>query len=342
MMTARETPEQIEEAALAWAVRFPLSEEEEEQFEAWMAGDRRRRGAVTRALAGWSMLDRAQAGGPMASAEVAPDNDDEPAVDGRALSWIRRRHVLGMLGSGIAAAVTGLVVLPRLGLHRETTSLGEIRRLPLQDGSLATINTDSAIDIRLGRKVRSVALVRGEAWFEVAKDPSRPFVVESGHVSVRAVGTAFSVRRSDDTTTVSVTEGVVAVSQHDSMHKGFPLTAGEQVTIGHDGLIGDVRKSPENIQRALAWRTGEIALEGETLGYAVDEYNRYNSRKLVIASDALAQERLVGMFDVNNPEGFAETVSEMLDLRVAHRNDEILLFRDKISPVATELPQPSI
>src|SRR3546814_2061558 len=98
-----------------------------------------------------------------------------------------------------------------LGGTSYATSVGEIRRVPLADGSIAAINTASAIDVKLDDAARHVRVVEGEAWFQVARDKQRPFVVAAGRARVRAVGTAFSVRRRAGGADVLVTEGEVEV-----------------------------------------------------------------------------------------------------------------------------------
>jgi ferric-dicitrate binding protein FerR (iron transport regulator) len=117
----------------------------------------------------------------------------EPAAPAQRFN-VGRRGLIAGLGAAAAACVA-VVVGPRLFSARYGTALGEIRRVPLSDGSMAAINTDTALDVAMSPRLRHVKLDKGEAWFEVAKDARRPFVVESGPVRVRAVGTAFSVRR---------------------------------------------------------------------------------------------------------------------------------------------------
>lgn len=324
-----ETAAQINEAARAWAVRFPLSEMERRDLDAWLQADRRRRGALARALAAWTLLDRAKAIGAGSDDGLLGDNRlPEPSDTGGA-DHINRRLMLGALGGTVAASVTGAIVLPRLLANRESTNIGEIRRLPLSDGSLATINTDSAMTIDLTDRVREIDLLRGEAWFDVAKDPSRPFVVQAGVARVRAVGTAFSVRRESNHAVVSVTEGVVAVWAEGADGRMTHLVAGQKARIGPKGLSGEVKDASAQIERSLAWRDGEISLEGDTLESAVAEYNRYNKLKIRIDDPGLGQERLVGLFDTNDPVGFADTVAATLGAEVTVTNDYVTLSRLK-------------
>jgi transmembrane sensor len=302
-MTERESAADIEAKAARWVVRVDrgdLTADERAELELWLEGDTRRRGAYVRALAAWSALDRA---------------DEAPAARGRAsgvLTVLRRREVLTGLGGAAAAACAAVVVGRRVGSVRYATALGEIRRVPLADGSMAAINTSTSLGVALRPEVRRVKLDRGEAWFQVAKEADRPFVVESGPVRVRAVGTAFSVRRRDDGSDVLVTEGVVEVWSQASPDSRLRLKAGERTFVSDAAGAAPPAAAGPAIARNLAWREGQIILEGELLVDAVAEFNRYNERKIVIADPSLQGERLVGWFRTNDPEGFARAAAASL------------------------------
>jgi transmembrane sensor len=186
--------------------------------------------------------------------------------------------------------------------------------VPLADGSLVAINTKTALEVAMKPKSRRIVLKEGEAWFQVAKDPQRPFVVAAGAVRVRAVGTAFSVRRGDEAgagVDVMVTEGVVETWVEGD--EGFaPAVVGGQPHRAGQRRSPTVAESPSQIERSLAWRNGEIALDGESLEQAARLFNRYNSRQIVIDDPALAQERFVGLFQTNEPESFAAAVAATL------------------------------
>jgi transmembrane sensor len=125
---------------------------------------------------------------------------------------------------------------------------------------------------------------------------------------VRAVGTAFSVRRLEGGAEILVTEGVVEAWREDAEGHRARLVAGDKAFIANDAGITEAAAKPSEIDRRLAWRSGQIDLAGETLGEAVEEFNRYNIRKLVVADAALTQERLYGVFRTDDPEGFARSV----------------------------------
>jgi transmembrane sensor len=211
--------------------------------------------------------------------------------------------------------------------------LGEIRRVPLADGSLVAINTKTALEVAMKPKSRHVVLKKGEAWFQVAKDPERPFVVAAGSVRVRAVGTAFSVRRGDEAEAgvdVMVTEGVVETWIEGEQASRRRLSAGSRIILA-SAASPTVAESPSEIERSLAWRNGEIALDGESLEQAARLFNRYNSRQIVIEDPGLAQERFVGLFQTNEPESFAAAVAATLGAAVSDDERTIRIARGRIS-----------
>src|SRR5579859_2393883 len=182
-MTKRETANEIDEAAFRWVARLDQDGEDSKllsELNEWLAEDARHEGAYLRAQALWLRLDRAS----QAEAEQI-----RPPV----LS--RRRVLTGAVGTALAASMAGAWLL--LDDKHVETEIGEIRHMPLSDGSVADLNTQSSVRVTMAKDVRRVRLAEGEAWFHVEHDPNRPFVVESGLVRVRAVGTAFSVRKYD-------------------------------------------------------------------------------------------------------------------------------------------------
>nr|WP_278254340.1 FecR domain-containing protein [Sphingobium sp. BYY-5] len=302
-------------------MRYPLDPAAQAELDAWLALDRRHNGALLRAMAGLSIIDRAVAGDQT--------NDGAAALPYRP----SRRGIFMGAGVAIAASVAGIIGWSGLlGGERVSTARGEIRRLPLADGSVATINTDSALRVVFASDARRVALDRGEAWFQVAKDRKRPFVVDAGIAQIRAVGTAFSVDRSADNVRITVTEGVVAVWPSQASGMMTILEAGQYANFRNAATQPDTGTAPETIERALAWRSGEISLENETLSHAVAQFNRYNSQKLIIADASLENERLIGLFRIDQPGDFAATLAASLHVSVDSTPTEIRLSRKK-SPV---------
>jgi transmembrane sensor len=168
----------------------------------------------------------------------------------------------------------------------------------------------------MAERTRAVELNEGEAWFEVAKDARRPFVVAAGDVRVRAVGTAFSVRRRESGVEVQVTEGVVETWSDFDRTLRVRLSAGDRVTLTARAVVDYETGASSAVDRSLAWRSGMIDLNGRSLADAAQEFNRYNARQIIIADPAVAREELSGLFNINDPEGFARTVQASLGVTV--------------------------
>ncbi|WP_116091812.1 FecR family protein [Sphingomonas crusticola] len=304
----RERATDIEAEAARWVMRLDRSgrtPELEQEVEAWLAADSRRRGAFLQAEAAWARLD------PDLSAPELVAPNPTAGIAARP----SRRWLLGAGSAALAASLAGGFLLPRRG-DRYRTRLGEIRHVPLDDGSVATINTGSDIDVALEKVTRRVRLVRGEAWFQVAKDRDRPFLVEAGPIRVRAVGTAFSVRRRDNGADVLVTEGAVEAWVNGAEGHRVRLTAGQRAFVADNASITEKQQAPSEVDRALAWRGGKIDLAGESLRAAASEFNRYNQRKIVIDDPALSQEGFYGIFRVDDPVGFATAVQRSFNTPV--------------------------
>jgi len=176
------------------------------------------------------------------------------------------------------------------------------------------LNTASRAAVHFSERAREVVLLEGEGLFEVTKDPARAFIVRAGAVSIRAVGTAFSVRALGSRVDVTVTEGVVEVADSDTPLPARPQTvsANEQAVITK---VRGVRVQPiaqADAERHLAWREGMLSFNGEHLSEAVVEINRHNRRQIAIDDPTLAARPVVGIFRASDTEGFAQTVAAAL------------------------------
>lgn len=293
----------IDQEAADWVARMDGEDWtalQEAELERWLRGESRRRGALLAAQAAWLSVE------PQAC-------DDAYLPSPR--SGVSRRGLLAGGGGALAASLVGGLAWLSGGTSYQTAT-GEIRRVPLADGSIATINTASRLDVRLASQRREIMLKEGEAWFQVAKDAARPFVVQAGPINVEAVGTAFSVRRQADGADILVNEGVVEAWSDDAGHERVRLVAGQRafVTDGAGIRVGPMDIS--SVDRALAWRGGMIDLSGDTLGQAVGEFNRYNRRQIVLSDECLSNETIDGIFRTDDPEGFATAIQASLAVPV--------------------------
>jgi len=216
---------------------------------------------------------------------------------------------------------------------RYSTPIGEVASVPLQDGSNMTLNTSSRVRVDLSPKERRINLERGEAFFVVAKDPRRPFVVEAGSKRVVAVGTQFSVRRNGNDIRVVVTEGTVRVESlrspalPEAEVSGTALTAG---TIAHasDGDVLVQKTSLPQAEEVLSWRRGYLTFRDTNLADAVEEFNRYNTHKIAIADPQVASIRISGTFRPTNYEAFVRLLEEGFSIHARNTEEGTTLTKD--------------
>ncbi len=248
----------------------------------------------------------------------------------------------------LAIAATLLVAIGAGGVHQYLTrnvyetSIGEHRTINLADGSTLILNADSKVRVRYSEAERSVDLEEGQALFKVAKNPARPFVVRSGEASVRAVGTQFDVYRKATGTTVTVVEGKVAVTsekvkgtgdgQDEEVGVGF-LIAGEQLTIPKISVAQataaatpDTASAPQvrpvKVEEATAWTEGLLVFNGTPLTEVIREFNRQNSKPLVLqGAPELAQIKITGTFPANGADRITRFLQERFSV-AAHETDE--------------------
>jgi transmembrane sensor len=198
------------------------------------------------------------------------------------------------------------------------TKFGEQGSFLLADGSRVTLNSASKIEVRLRKDHRLVSLVAGEALFEVAHDASRPFDVRAGEATLRAVGTQFDVDMRPTRTTVTVTEGRVAVLSADGgRERGIPmptLGAADQLVITPGGAL--VPRHGADVTAALSWTQHKLIFQHRSLGEVAEEFNRYNRERIVIASKELRDQEITGAFASNDPASFLGFLSGIRGVRI--------------------------
>jgi transmembrane sensor len=230
----------------------------------------------------------------------------------------------------IAAAVTavavGLAVMFDMpgwmsGKGRYSTDVGERIEVTLPDQSQMTLNTQTRIRTMFTELERRVVLTEGQALFEVAKDPQRPFVVEAGGREFYAVGTAFDLRIRGDQIQVTLVEGAVKVPANTSGAKAVYVRAGDQLTVGRTSpdptpwSVGDA-----GVARAISWRDGRVIFEETLLSEVVAEMNRYSEQKISLASPDLGRYRLSGAFVTGKTQAFVETATVYFPVEVARQD----------------------
>jgi transmembrane sensor len=201
----------------------------------------------------------------------------------------------------------------------------------LADGSVARLKDGAEMAEVFSPTERRVKLLRGEAFFIVTKDSARPFYVEAGNVTVRAVGTAFSVNFAAHAVDVLVTEGTVQVTPPTSV---VPETA-PLVEAGHRAVVARAAEpsvvvttvSREEIARSLAWNEPMLDLAGATLGELVTRFSERSGRRIEVSDPELASVRIGGRFPNEDVDGFLRALETVYDVKAERRADGSVTLR---------------
>jgi transmembrane sensor len=247
---------------------------------------------------------------------------------------------VGLLRALVAVGLCVVVCFTYLGWKYFTVldvanGVGEQRSAVLPDRSIVELNTQSEIRVAFTATERRVELVRGEAFFNVSKDPARPFIVATDLATAKAVGTHFSVYRTPTGTIVTVSEGRVLVRDTQAVagSSARPAPSADAVEV-RPGSLAEARPGrpvqmrPADVERALAWRQRRLIFEGESLIHVVEEFNRYNSLPLVIVDPRLREQRISGVFAANDPESLLDFLSKVDHISVTRLDGRAVRIGD--------------
>jgi transmembrane sensor len=241
---------------------------------------------------------------------------------------------VGMLAAAGVLVVAGAAVLVQGRGPAEPlvyiTAIGEQRRVALEDGSSATLNTATRIEVAYTGGERLVRLTGGQALFEVERGEV-PFVVEAAGTRVEALGTEFEVFLTSEGQQVTLLEGVVAVRA--SPRGGAPETRmapGERLLVA-GGVAGPA--SPVDIGAALSWRSGVLQFRDAPLADAVAELNRYAEVQIELGDLGLGAERLSGAFRAGDQDQFVSALTSFLPVQAEREGNRIRISRsDETAP----------
>lgn len=225
---------------------------------------------------------------------------------------VSRRTVIAGAGGALAAAAIGAAYIPSLILRSKAdflTATAEVKRVPLPDGSVATLGPDSAIRLDFSPERRGVELLAGMAFFEVAKDHARPFQAATVGLTATALGTAFDIRDDAGVLSVSVDHGLVEARMPASpLMGGMRLAEGEWIRLDPASLR--LEQGKREASQVAAWRQGMLVADRETIGSVVAQIGRWQPGRIVFADQSLASRRISGLFDLNKPILALEAVVE--------------------------------
>lgn len=328
-------PSEVTRQAADWVVQLRAPDRPancEREFAEWLSASPLHVREYLRAIEVWESLadtgiDAGSSRNELVNAATASGLVEFPLQGGAPVA--KRR---GGLRWAALASVPIVMALAYLGWRHNlplevTTAIGEQRSTVLPDRSIVELNTQSELRVAYTSKERRVELVRGEAFFEVAADPTRPFIVATEFATARALGTRFSVYRSPSGTVVTVAEGRVLVRHAGSAGESVAgqVSQGEAVEVvpGTQAEAGPgrpVQMRRVDVDRSLAWRSRRLIFEGEPLSNVVREFNRYNSPPLVIVDPQLLDQRISGIFGANDPESLLDFLGKVDHIRV-NRSD---------------------
>lgn len=281
-------------------------------------------------------------------AEIAMRSASKPRPAGR-FEILRRIHgwrpaiavAFGVSLIGIAIAITAELSrrdqISPVSSQAFKTPIARNEEATLPDGSIVAIGAKSSLSLDFAAKERRLRIGNGQAYFKVAPDRLRPFVVDAGPVHVRAIGTAFDVRKNDDRVVITVTEGTVEVlpsedrGEESGMSKETRLQvlAGYQLTWAAGGK--EVKLNQTDPASATAWRTGRLEYFGEPLWVVVSNVNRYSTRQIVIAEEELGRVQFTGTVFVRSIDDWIAAIQQAFDLTAESRTDGSIAIRRRSS-----------
>lgn len=315
--SARSTAEAIEATAAAWLAERDagLSAEDAVRFSTWCAEDPRHAAAVARLEAAWEALLPLREFRP--TAQRHPDAD---LLQPRPRPWSRVWPIL-LVSGALAAGLAVMAIWPahpvpaplpaaESSAHYVTT-VGGYQRVTLPDQSVAELNANTEIREQFTPAERHLVLVRGEATFQVAKNPARPFVVEASGVRICAVGTAFNVRLQAAQVDVLVTEGRVRI-EAPTVDAALPTVGrGERLVVPTNASVSSPSRAlavvpvpTERISEELSWREPRLVFLETPLAEVVREFNARNHVQIELADPELATLPVGGSFRADNVEAF--------------------------------------
>lgn len=350
-----------EQAAHWWVVLDgeDVSAAEQREFGEWIARSPERVEAYLRTTILMRALEARGLRWPDVSAEVliseaasAPPEPQAISPEARSVplrtnstKTMRRK----LLPVALAASFVAVVIATSLlvtGSERYRTAQGEQRSVVLDDGSVVTLNTASRVEVDLSKSRRLVRLTEGEALFDVAHDAARPFDVETGGATIRAVGTRFNVDSRSTGTTITVVEGQVAVIPRDaaagssrgavgsparrgdtadapsgSAQKPIMLAAAQRLTI-NDSRLGQP-ETVANLAAATVWVQRQLIFDRRPLAEVAAEFNRYNRDAIVIEDEKLRNEQVTGVFQANDTASFVTFLTQIPGVRTRRTADAL-------------------
>ncbi|MFT4091501.1 MAG: FecR family protein [Asticcacaulis sp.] len=285
-----------------------LSPAQADEMTRWLDSDVRHRAAFERMETVWAQM----------GAEPIEDALERQRHKGR-------QRFMQMAGAAMAACLALVIAAAAYDVPTRLeadyiAATGETRQIRLEDGSVLHLNSQAAVAVDYSADQRKVRLLKGEAAFTVAKDASRPFRVEAGKGSTTALGTEFIVRTDKGQHQVFVTEHSVRVALGTQQ---VTIAEGEGVDYGAQGLSPAYRLE---VSDASAWMRGRLVFADRPMADVVRELNRFHKGRILITSDALAQQRFSGSFRTDDTQAALGAIETALNIRATRLPGGLVLL----------------
>ncbi|GAK72070.1 hypothetical protein RRU01S_23_01460 [Agrobacterium rubi TR3 = NBRC 13261] len=304
----------LAEQAALWVARMQstdASPSDHQDFKDWLASDPSHKEAYEDMAALW---------GDMRDVRLTSPSDPGAKPSRTVLKTL---CLLCLLGAAVLLSrQTGLI--DRLQSDHYT-SVGETRVLMLEDGTQVSLNSDTAIETRYSDRERRIVLLRGEAFFDVAKNPQRPFIVDNNGLKAQALGTHYGVRAGNGSLPqeVQVEEGEVEVETTSGIER---LGAGDVATLDSDGAIV---RSRQDVANNTAWREGKLVFSGQSLRQVLQILAQYRHGRIVVLDDTAARLSVSGIFDLHDTDQALRILESNLPVTVTKLSDMMVLVRSR-------------
>jgi len=316
MADVRKNEKKLRAQAVDWMLRLQEDPEDaalQERFQQWLNEDPARAVIYQRACR------------TMGDASHLLSSDLDFARNAAHKPLARRRNVVAGLLLVLGSSLAFFLADGPMRLQADAmTGTGQPQSVTLADGSTVELNAESAIAIHLSPSERRITLLRGEAFFQVAADATRPFVVEAGRGTTTALGTAFDINLTQQGTKVVVTEHAVTVASEDG-GRAHRLQEGEQISYDPDGRLQAAETV--DIDTATAWRQGRIVFDNSSLSSVVEQIDRYIPGRIVIAQSDLADRGISGSLDLSRPEEALDAFANAIGIRITRLGPYLTILR---------------
>jgi transmembrane sensor len=335
--------ELIHEQAGSWIVRMdraPLDEFEKKELREWINQSMLHRKIFLNMLKIWDCMYIMQD-----LAELLPLDDisrPKPAASPSSIAMASLAFILLVIvflytnkdiGQHPSKNISSLVAGPEI----YSTKVGDVKVIHLADGSIITLNTDTRVEAEITNISRDIHLLSGEVFFHVKHDKNTPFMVSVDNTMIKAVGTAFSVRKLPDFVEVTVMEGLVKVTKNRAVPKhqkimvdnGIVLKANQVVQVGPSKPYRIQDINPDQIARKLLWQQKMLAFNNDPMQKVINEFSRYTNLKLVIADQETAAIRVGGYFRSDDIPGLFTSLEENFSIAVTQTAADTFLLQER-------------